>query len=56
MHKIIYSFVTVLLMGCMCLSSCKSKEDKEHILYENFVKVNREVEDMCRQITQFVKK
>ncbi|MBR4226492.1 MAG: type IV secretory system conjugative DNA transfer family protein [Candidatus Methanomethylophilaceae archaeon] len=34
----------------------KSKEDKEHILYENFVKVNREVEDMCRQITQFVKK
>lgn len=29
MHRIIYSFVTVLLMGCMCLSSCKSKEDKE---------------------------
>ena len=34
----------------------KSKEDKEHILYENFVKVNREVEEMCREITQFVKK
>jgi hypothetical protein len=36
--------------------SFKSKEDKEHILYENFVKVNREVEEMCREITQFVKK
>ena len=29
MHKFIYSFVMALLMGCMCLSSCKSKEDKE---------------------------
>ena len=36
--------------------SFKSKEDKEHILYENFVKVNCEVEEMCREITQFVKK
>ena len=34
----------------------KSKEDKERILYENFVKVNREVEEMCREIMQFAKK
>ncbi len=34
----------------------KSKEDKEHILYENFVKVNRDVEQMCTEIMQFVKK
>ena len=34
----------------------KSKEEKEHILYENFVKVNREVDEMCRAITQFAKK
>jgi hypothetical protein len=33
-----------------------SKEAKEHILYENFVNVNREVEQMCLEITQFVKK
>ena len=33
-----------------------SKEAKEHILYENFVNVNREVEKMCNDITQFVKK
>ncbi|MCQ2145946.1 MAG: type IV secretory system conjugative DNA transfer family protein [Bacteroidales bacterium] len=33
-----------------------SKEAKEHILYENFVNVNREVEEMCRTITQFAKK
>jgi len=33
-----------------------SKEAKEHILYENFVNVNREVEKMCLDITQFVKK
>ena len=34
----------------------KSKDDRERILYENFVNVNREVEEMCREITQFVKK
>ena len=34
----------------------KSKEDKERILYENFVRVNREVEEMCREIMQFAKK
>ena len=33
-----------------------SKEAKEHILYENFVNVNRKVEKMCLDITQFVKK
>ena len=33
-----------------------SKEAKEHILYENFVNVNREVEQMCLDITQFAKK
>ena len=33
-----------------------SSEAKEHILYENFVKVNREVDEMCRAITQFAKK
>ena len=33
-----------------------SKEAKEHILYENFVNVNREVEQMCITITQFAKK
>ena len=33
-----------------------SKEAKEHILYENFVNVNREVEQMCLEITQFAKK
>lgn len=33
-----------------------SKETKEHILYENFVNVNREVEKMCNEIMQFVKK
>jgi hypothetical protein len=34
----------------------KSKEDKERILYENFVRVKREVEEMCREIMQFAKK
>ena len=33
-----------------------SREAREHILYENFVNVNREVEEMCRTITQFAKK
>ena len=33
-----------------------SKEAKEHILYENFVNVNREVDDMCRLILQHAKK
>ncbi len=33
-----------------------SKEVKERILYENFVNVNREVEQMCNAVTQFVKK
>ena len=33
-----------------------SREAKEHILYENFVQVNREVEQMCIDITQFAKK
>ena len=33
-----------------------SKEAKEHILYENFVQVNREVDQMCIDITQFAKK
>ena len=32
-----------------------SKEAKEHILYENFVQVNREVDQMCIDITQFAK-
>lgn len=32
------------------------KEAKEHILYENFVNVNREVEQMCLAVTQFAKK
>jgi hypothetical protein len=36
--------------------SFPSKEAKEHILYENFVNVNREVEKMCLDITQFAKK
>lgn len=36
--------------------SFKSREEKEHILYENFVKVNSEVDEMCKTITQFVKK
>ena len=36
--------------------SFKSREDKEHILYENFVQVNRDVEQMCNEIMQFVKK
>ena len=33
-----------------------SREAREHILYENFVNVNREVAEMCRTITQFAKK
>ena len=33
-----------------------SREAREHILYENFVNVNREVGEMCRTITQFAKK
>ena len=33
-----------------------SREAREHILYENFVNVNREIEEMCRTITQFAKK
>ena len=33
-----------------------SKEAKEHMLYENFVQVNREVDQMCIDITQFAKK
>ena len=33
-----------------------SREAKEHILYENVVQVNREVEQMCIDITQFAKK
>ena len=32
------------------------KEEKEHVLYENFVQVNRDVEQMCNEIMQFVKK
>lgn len=36
--------------------SFSSKEAKEHILYENFVNVNREVDAMCKTITQFAKK
>ena len=34
----------------------QEKEAKEHILYENFVQVNREVDQMCIDITQFAKK
>ena len=33
-----------------------SKEAKEHILYENFVNVNREVDEMCKTIQQYAKK
>ena len=33
-----------------------SKEVREHVLYENFVTVNREVDEMCKAITQFAKK
>ena len=33
-----------------------SKEIREHVLYENFVTVNREVDEMCKAITQFAKK
>jgi hypothetical protein len=33
-----------------------SKEAKEYIIYENFVQVNREVDQMCIDITQFAKK
>jgi len=29
---------------------------KERILYENFVKVNQDVEKMCNEIMQFAKK
>ena len=36
--------------------SFPSKDAREHILYENFINVNREVEQMCRTITQFAKK
>ena len=33
-----------------------TKEQKERILYENFVKVNQDVEKMCNEIMQFAKK
>ena len=33
-----------------------SREARERILYENFVNVNREVDEMCHTITQFAKK
>lgn len=33
-----------------------SKEQKERILYENFMKVSRDVELMCRESMQFAKK
>ena len=33
-----------------------AKEQKERILYESFVKVNREVDEMCKAISQFAKK
>ena len=33
-----------------------TKEQKERILYENFVKVNQDVEMMCNEIMQFAKK
>ena len=33
-----------------------SREARERILYENFVNVNREVDEMCHAITQFAKK
>ena len=36
--------------------SFPSKDARERILYENFINVNRDVEQMCRTITQFAKK
>ena len=36
--------------------SFPSKDAREHILYENFINVNRDVEQMCKSITQFAKK
>lgn len=36
--------------------SFPSKDARERILYENFINVNRDVEQMCRTITQFARK